>query len=122
MGSQTIRYATYDGRMSDLGSDVSNEFISVISDNWNNHFSWNGEGEMPKAEQEKLHRIVSTAHENGRIVRFWATPDSPSEERKAVWQELLNAGVDLINSDDLSGLQKFLKENDRNPTEPHINW
>ncbi|WP_408009264.1 phosphatidylinositol-specific phospholipase C/glycerophosphodiester phosphodiesterase family protein [Pseudalkalibacillus sp. A8] len=122
MEEQKIRYATYDGRMSDLGSDVSNKFMPVISDNWNNHFSWTGEGEMPEDEKKKLERIVSTAHENGQIVRFWATPDSASEERKAVWKELLDTGVDLINSDDLSGLQEFLEENDPDPTQPHINW
>ena len=32
-----------------------------------------------------------------------ATPDQPE-----VWKELLDAGVDLLNADDLAGLQKFL--------------
>jgi hypothetical protein len=38
-------------------------------------------------------------------LRFWATPDSP-----AVWDELLNAGVDLINADDLRGLQAHMRQ------------
>jgi glycerophosphoryl diester phosphodiesterase len=37
-------------------------------------------------------------------VRFWATPESP-----AVWGELVDAGVDLINTDDLAGLREFLR-------------
>jgi len=45
------------------------------------------------------------------LLRFWATPDKPGLERDAVWNELINAQVDLIGSDDLTGLQdKFLKE------------
>ncbi|HEC61965.1 MAG TPA: hypothetical protein ENI27_06885, partial [bacterium] len=40
------------------------------------------------------------------------TPDKPSPARKAVWLELLAAGVDLINTDDLEGLQQFLLEHD----------
>ncbi|MCF6411360.1 phosphatidylinositol-specific phospholipase C/glycerophosphodiester phosphodiesterase family protein [Pseudalkalibacillus salsuginis] len=122
MEEQEIRFAAYDGRMIDLGSNTSNEFMPVISDNWSKHFSWTGEGEMPEDEKEKLKRIVSTAHENGQIVRFWATPDSASKERNSVWKELLEAGVDLINSDDLPGLQEFLEKNDPDPTQPHINW
>jgi hypothetical protein len=122
MENQSVRHAFYDGRMSDLGSNTSNHFMPVISDNWNKHFTWRGIGPMPSHEREKLNRIVFTAHENGQIVRFWATPDADLSNREAVWNELLKAGVDLINTDDLAGLQKFLLENDPNPTGTHIKW
>jgi hypothetical protein len=122
MLEQPIRYATYDGRMSDLGTNVSNTFMPVISDNWTKHFTWQGVGEMPASERDKLHSIVETAHNNGQMVRFWATPDAALPNREAVWKELMDAGVDLINSDDLSGLQQFLLEHDKNPTTPHIKW
>lgn len=65
--------------------------------------------------------MVST-HANGQKVRFWATPDNTSPEREAIWNELLKAGVDIINTDDFGGLQQFLKENDPNPSEPYITW
>ncbi|WP_026694410.1 phosphatidylinositol-specific phospholipase C/glycerophosphodiester phosphodiesterase family protein [Peribacillus kribbensis] len=122
MQNQTIRYAGYDGRMSDLGSNTPNSFIPVISDNWTNHFTWQGVGEMPKAEHEKLVNIVKIAHTNGQMVRFWATPDMPLPNREAVWKELLNAGVDLLNTDDLPGLQEYLLKNDPHPTKKHIKW
>jgi hypothetical protein len=51
------------------------------------------------------------AHAKGCRVRFWATPDNP-----AVWQELLDAGVDLLNADDLAGLEQFLRS--QKPKEP----
>ncbi|MGM0922331.1 MAG: phosphatidylinositol-specific phospholipase C/glycerophosphodiester phosphodiesterase family protein [Bacillota bacterium] len=122
MENQRVRFASYDGRMSDLGSDVSNNFMPVISDNWTKHFTWQGYGEMPQHEREKLNHIVTAAHKNRQIVRFWATPDLPLPNRKAIWDELLKASVDLINTDDLPELQKYLNENDPQQTKKHINW
>ena len=122
MESQSVRYAAYDGRMSDFGTDVSNEFMPIISDNWTKHFTWMGIGEMPSEEREKLNTIVSTSHANGQQVRFWATPDMSSPQREAIWQELLKAGVDFINTDDLAGLQQFLTEYDPHPSQPNITW
>lgn len=112
MEIDTVRYAYYDGRLEDLDSDAPANFIPLISDKWFVHFTWNGEGAMPAEERKKLIRIVAAAHAKERRVRFWATPDKPSPARKAVWLELLAAGVDLINTDDLEGLQQFLLEHD----------
>ena len=42
MENQKVRYAAYDGRMSDFDTDVSNQFIPIISDNWTKHFTWMG--------------------------------------------------------------------------------
>lgn len=122
MENQIVRYAAYDGRMSDLGATDSNEFIPVISDNWTKHFTWTGIGKMPDNEQEKLNSIVETAHANGQKVRFWATPDIPAPAREAIWLKLLSSGVDFINTDDLGGLEKFLKEHDPEVSEPNISW
>ncbi|MFC3885756.1 hypothetical protein ACFOU2_20675 [Bacillus songklensis] len=69
-----------------------------------------------------MNTIVSTAHANGQKVRFWATPDTASPQREAIWHELLKAGVDFINTDDLAGLQQFLTEHDSQPSEPSITW
>ncbi len=53
------------------------------------------------------------AHARGRLVRFWATPDGPSPAREALWRELRTEGVDLLNTDDLKGLQEFLLRHGR---------
>ena len=58
---------------------------------------------MPEAEQDKLKTLVERAHQQGRRIRFWGIADKPIG-----WQEMQWAGVDLINTDDLSGLRKFL--------------
>jgi hypothetical protein len=113
MESQKLRYAGCDGRLTDLKSESSADLIPMISDNWRNHFKWNGTGEMPTKERDKLREIVQKAHEKGRLVRFWSTPDNPSPAREAFWRELLSTGVDLINTDDLEGLRQFLLANRR---------
>jgi hypothetical protein len=99
------RYVGIDGRLSDLEADVSPDLFPLISDNWNLHFRWRGEGPFPDAERAKLRDIVRRAHDRRCRVRFWATP-----EKTAVWQELLAADVDLIGSDDLVGLERFLRQ------------
>ena len=98
------RFAGIDGRLSDLKSTAPPHLLPLISDRWSSHFKWRGEGDFPEAERIKLHGIVKRAHAKGRRVRFWATPD-----RVALWRELREAGVDLINTDDLPGLRAFLR-------------
>jgi hypothetical protein len=60
---------------------------------------------MPSNERRKLDDFVQRAHARGRKLRFWAAPD-----RADAWRTLSAAGVDLINTDDLPGLAKFLRE------------
>ncbi|GAA2297396.1 phosphatidylinositol-specific phospholipase C/glycerophosphodiester phosphodiesterase family protein [Streptomyces kunmingensis] len=108
MEAQRTRSAFYDGRLSDLGTAAPASFTPLISDNWSANFTWQGTGPIPAAERAKLRGIVSAAHERGQRVRFWATPDVAGPERDAVWAELLAAGVDHLNTDDLAGLEAFL--------------
>ena len=123
MEAQRVRYAAYDGRIpGDLGGNLNPQtFVPLVSQNWNNLFTWQGIGPMPEVEREKLHDIVATAHANGQRVRFWATSEIP-EAREAVWRELVAAEVDYINTDNLAALETFLLANDPQPTEPHVYW
>ncbi|MFE7777089.1 phosphatidylinositol-specific phospholipase C/glycerophosphodiester phosphodiesterase family protein [Streptomyces sp. NPDC057445] len=111
MEAQRVRHAFYDGRLDDLAAPVPAPatFIPLISSNGTQSFSWQGSGPFPAAERERLRSIVSTAHRRGQRVRFWATPDAPGAARDAVWSELLAAGVDHVNTDDLAGLERFLR-------------
>ncbi|WP_246150862.1 phosphatidylinositol-specific phospholipase C/glycerophosphodiester phosphodiesterase family protein [Streptomyces qinzhouensis] len=109
MEAQRRRYAFYDGRPDDLGGPAPASFMPLISGNWNSGFTWQGSGPFPAAERARLHTLVDSAHEQGRRIRFWATPDAPGPARDAVWAELLDAGADHINTDDLAGLERFLR-------------
>ncbi|MEU6992097.1 phosphatidylinositol-specific phospholipase C/glycerophosphodiester phosphodiesterase family protein [Streptomyces sp. NPDC046465] len=108
MEAQRIRHAFYDGRLLDLGTAAPASLVPLISDNWALNFGWQGTGPIPAAERDKLRGIVARAHARGQRVRFWATPDLPGPQRDAVWGELLAAGVDHLNTDDLAGLETFL--------------
>ncbi|MEU2870904.1 phosphatidylinositol-specific phospholipase C/glycerophosphodiester phosphodiesterase family protein [Streptomyces olivoreticuli] len=109
MERERVRRAFYDGRLADLGSGAPASFAPLVSDNWSLNFTWQGAGPMPERERAELRRIVSTAHAEHRQVRFWATPDRPGPARDALWRELLAAGVDYLNTDDLAGLEAFLR-------------
>lgn len=96
MKEQIMRYAGYDGRLNNLDSDIPASLMPVISDNWDNYFTWNGIGEMPRDEKLKLHEIATKAKYKGYLLRFWATPNQSKEQRTAVWTVLINAGVGMI--------------------------
>jgi len=100
---ESVRYAAYDGALADLDSSEPPMLIPWISSNWTQTFHWVGSGSFPESEKNKLKEIMRKAHDKGRRVRFWGTPDAP-----AFWRELLANDVDLINADDLAGLEKFL--------------
>lgn len=103
VAKQAVRYVGIDGRPEDLDSDAPADLIPWISANWLLTFRWLGEGQMPDETRARLKEYVGKAHKKGRLVRFWATP-----EREAVWKELLAADVDLLNTDKLDDLRKFL--------------
>ncbi len=104
MTDEAVRFAGLDGRLPDLQGHDSSTLMPWISDNWSRYFKWNGTGPFPEAERKQLGEWVQKAHDQGRLVRFWAAPDNP-----VGWQVLYDAGVDLINTDDLAGLEEFLQ-------------
>jgi hypothetical protein len=106
MTAESVRYAGIDGRMSDLSSDLPAHLMPLVSDHWGTHFKWKGTGPIGAADRAKLADAVAKAHARGRRIRFWATPDTID-----AWRALRAAGVDHINTDDLAGLEKFLRAN-----------
>ena len=106
MSDGPTRLAGIDGRLAEVTPrrNLSASWIPLVSDNWNNHFKWRGNGALPDDEREKLRSLVQQIHSEGRRIRFCATPDNES-----AWAELRRAGVDLINTDKLNELAEFLR-------------
>ena len=104
MEAETERLAALDGRLPDLDSNPNPHLVPLVSDNWRSHFQWNGNGTIPPVEKAKLDALVQRAHQQGRRIRFWAAADQPE-----VWQAHAAAGVDLINTDHLPELSRFLR-------------
>ncbi|MGD9719880.1 MAG: phosphatidylinositol-specific phospholipase C/glycerophosphodiester phosphodiesterase family protein [Pirellulales bacterium] len=104
VAAESVRYAGIDGRLSDLDSDQPAHLMPLVSDNWMTHFKWRGRGPLSEADGKKLADAVSKAHAHGRRIRFWATPETVD-----TWRVLRDAGVDHINTDNLAGLEAFLR-------------
>jgi glycerophosphoryl diester phosphodiesterase len=105
MASQTERYIGFDGRLADLtAGSVNANLMPLISDDWNEVFSWRGAGEMPVEERGQLETLVQLARDNGVKLRFWNTPDIPP-----IWEALDDAGIHLINADRIDALSEFLR-------------
>jgi hypothetical protein len=107
VAAEPVRFVALDGHMTtDLHSSVPASVMPELSGDWQTLFHWDGRGAMPEAERAKLRRLVARVHAKGRRLRLWGAPDTP-----AAWSELLAAGVDRINTDDLPGLRDFLRQN-----------
>lgn len=105
IAAQAVRFVAVDGRSGDLETNLPVTLVPLISDNWQKLFQWRWAGAMPAEERTRLDAFVARAHAQGRKVRFWNTPDRPE-----VWRLLRDARVDVIGTDDLGGLAKFLGE------------
>jgi hypothetical protein len=113
IAADASRLVGIDGVWSDLDSDQPADLMPQISENWRSFFKWRGKGPIPPEEREKIRMAVQKAHARGRRLRFWGAPDNP-----AVWQELYDDNVDLINTDDLPGIARFLNDPARHSASP----
>ena len=114
MMAEDMRLATYDGRIEDLGSRVPPNFISLISDNWEDHFSWRGLGSLSEGDSSRLAQTLEAAHRSGYRLRFWNIPAPEGRPIEEVWSRLLEAGVDLLSVDDVTAYRDFLVGKGRN--------
>jgi hypothetical protein len=107
IGNEQNRLAFIDEDLRKVSRDstMSNMF-TMASCKYSRMLRWDGKGIFPIAERNRLCTFVAMAHRMGEKVRLWASPD-----RKAVWDELLKCGVDLINTDRLVTLRKYLNAN-----------
>ena len=110
MMAESVRIATYDGRIEDLGHLIPANFISLISANWEDHFGWRGIGSLSEWDSRRLEQRIEEAHRSGYRLRFWNIPSPDSRPVEEVWLQLLDAGVDLLSVDDLKAYRDFVHE------------
>ena len=107
VNNESTRVAFIDESLMNIEKDhFTSAICPLASTKYSNVLTWKGRGAIPEDEKQKLIGLVSTAHIQGKKVRLWASP-----ENKNVWKELLNCGVDLINTDDLEGFREFSEKN-----------
>ena len=69
------------------------------------HYSqWNGDGQMPVEDFEKLKTRIVQAHREGIRVRLWNAPDFSN-----AWGQLIKLPVDYINTDHIDELTQWLQ-------------
>ncbi|MEQ9442274.1 MAG: phosphatidylinositol-specific phospholipase C/glycerophosphodiester phosphodiesterase family protein [Cyclobacteriaceae bacterium] len=94
-----------DGRPEDLEQGYSATFMPVISQHFQGVLDWDGTQPISRKQRRTLERLTQQAHQEGKKVRLWATPENP-----LVWKTLLEGGVDFLNTDQLADLQQFLEQ------------
>jgi hypothetical protein len=96
-------YVFMDDNLKNISSYTTTDLFPIASCKYSRLLKWKGKGSMPASEMQRLEFYVAEAHRNGSKVRLWAAP-----QNIAVWNELLKCNVDLINTDHLSNLRRFL--------------
>lgn len=104
--TETHRFVQIDGRIEDINENYPNSFMPIISDNYSKICKKQWFGKSPnKANLKKIEEVAKAVHQSGKEFRLWNIFDN-----ELSWQKIRNAGVDIVNTDDLSGLAFFLKE------------
>jgi hypothetical protein len=101
--NEKVRFAGIDGHLDRLPNRKRDDPVLWISENWKSFFHWNGKGTISPEERAKLQGYAEQAHAKGKLIRFWNAP-----ENATFWAEMERDGVDLLNTDDLAGLENFL--------------
>jgi hypothetical protein len=68
------------------------------------YLGWGGDGDVEEQQRRRLGCLITHAHRDAKQVRFYNVP-----ERPAVWQFLLDGGVDFIGADDITALADYLR-------------
>ena len=93
----------FDGRPEINYTAEQLKHVGLISQSFLAFTRWNGKGFIIKKERAALLAVIRKAHEQGKKVRLWATPDNVN-----TWKALINLGVDYINTDHIAELASFL--------------
>ncbi|QJW90679.1 glycerophosphodiester phosphodiesterase [Spirosoma taeanense] len=94
----------FDGRPSEVYDQETLERVALISDSFRSYSQWDGNGDIPDVDREKLKRVIKRAHNDKKPIRFWAIPDTPN-----AWKQLKKLGVDIINTDKVAEATAALK-------------
>jgi len=100
----------YDAPIPTLNSSFSNitSFVSPIaSTDFAVQFGAVRNETFNATQLALLNAQVTYAHSKGILVRYWDQPGWPVGTRNAIWRILWDAGVDLLNVDDLEGAANF---------------
>jgi alkaline phosphatase len=99
----------FDGRPGIAYTPEQLNRVSLISTSFTDHVKWNGKGILTEADRSKIEALLKEAHDKGKKLRFWATPDFNN-----AWLVLMDLKTDILNTDHVPELNKFLKDLPKN--------
>jgi alkaline phosphatase len=94
----------FDGELSRPYTKFQLSRIKMLSDDFKHYSQWNGDGQMPVEDFEKLKSRIARAHQDRIRVRLWNAPDFDN-----AWIQLIQLQVDFINTDHIAALAQFLQ-------------
>ncbi len=116
--AQYPNWLQFDGRPGVGYTPEQLAHVGLISQAFPYYTRWNGKGLIVKKERDRIQAVIDQVHQQGKRIRFWATPDNVN-----TWKTLMTMGVDYINTDNLSGLGQFLRSRQtaeyQEPHPPH---
>ena len=98
-------YIFFDDDLKLFHSPAEWKRVGLVSLSFQRYSSWNGEGEIPDNDKQKLLHVIDSVHQAGKKIRFWAAPDNQNS-----WRRQMDLGVDLIGTDKIQELSSFLSK------------
>jgi hypothetical protein len=101
IADDSLRLVAIDGRLSDI--DKPSYLYPLISEDWFTVSNYLAEKYSSLSPAAGLKELCKRIKDTGKLFRIWGAPDNEKS-----WELQLNAGVTLINTDNIAGLRKFL--------------
>ncbi len=96
-------YLYFDGDLDTNYSPDQLRRVGMFSADLQELVKWNGKGIPRDEETDRIKKSVEKAHVQQKPMRFYGAPDFPN-----AWVNLMNMGVDYINTDHIPDLKKFM--------------
>jgi hypothetical protein len=82
-------------------SNITADVSPIASTSFESQFGEVKGTSLNDTQMATLREQIAQAKEKGIGARYWETPAWPISTRNAVWRTLIDAGVSLLNADDL---------------------
>lgn len=96
-------YLCFDGDLDKNYTADELKRIGLFSADLPQLIKWNGKGIPRDEETDKIKKAVEKAHAQQKSIRFYGAPDFTN-----AWVNLMDLGVDYINTDHIPDLKKFM--------------
>lgn len=99
------RWVQIDGRIKDLEKGYHIEFMPLISAKFSKviFLQLPFFNNIRSSNKNKLRKLTTKVHKEGRLFRLWKCP-----EKESIWNDMIEAGVDILNTDELQLMNNFL--------------